>query len=110
MIADEGLDAVVSFSEAEHPPNYFHPLPENLSLESINLTESNRQEHKSYYRINGMLYLSKCDIYQMNRSFYGSKSKAFIIENKYAVDIDNEHDFALAEFLMERIRAGHDIR
>jgi CMP-N-acetylneuraminic acid synthetase len=110
MIADEGLDSIVSFSEAEHPPNYFHPLPENLSLENINLTESNRQEHKNYYRINGMLYISKCELYQQSRSFYGLNSKAFIIENKYAIDIDSEYDFALAEFLIERMRLGHDIR
>jgi CMP-N-acetylneuraminic acid synthetase len=110
MIVGENLDSVVSFSEAEHPPAYFHSLPNDFNLGSLALTESNRQEHKKQYRINGMLYIAKCDNYLQNHSFYGENSKALIIDNSYALDIDSEHDFALAEFLWERMQSGYEIQ
>jgi len=106
MIVDEGLDSVVAFSEAEHPPSYYHPLADDLRLGSLSVKESNRQEHQQYYRINGMLYVSKCEAYQKNPTFYGSKGKALVIDNTYALDIDNEYDFALAEFMIKRYGNG----
>jgi CMP-N-acetylneuraminic acid synthetase len=109
MIVDEKLDSVVAFSEARHPLNYFHPLPHDFNLGNICLQESNRQEHEQYYKINGMLYIAECKAYLQSRNFYGPKSKALIIDNKYALDIDSEYDFSLAEFMMERMQSVHGI-
>jgi len=103
LIVDEELDSVVAFSKAEHPMSYYHQLPADLNLGNIHLTESNRQEHDTYYRVNGMLYIAKCEVYQTIRSFYGTKSKALIIDNKYAIDVDDENDFALAEYMLKGV-------
>lgn len=106
MAVDEGLDAVVAFSEAEHPINYFCRLPSDKRLGDLAVTESNRQECDTYYRINGMLYISRCEHYIETRSFYGQNSKALIIDRKFAIDIDCEYDFKLAEFLMTGSRSA----
>lgn len=102
MAADEGLDSVVAFSEAECPIALLHPLPEDKNLGALIVPEANRQEHAPRYRINGMLYIARCDEYLRTRSFYGPNAKALVIGREYAVDIDNESDFALAEFMLER--------
>lgn len=103
----ECLDGVVAFSESECPVEYLYELPQDMNLAALQtMREANRQEHRARYRVNGMLYVCDCGYYLQNHTFYGPRSKALIIERKYAVDIDSEFDFTLAEFLMERERHG----
>jgi CMP-N-acetylneuraminic acid synthetase len=105
MAVDEGLMSVVAFSEAEHPASYYHELPEDLNLSGVAaMRESNRQRERRYYRINGLLYVCDCDYYLRNGTFYGANGKALIIDAKYAIDIDSEQDFVVAEFLYRRMR------
>lgn len=99
---DEGLESVVAFSETDYPVEIYHALPPDFNLGELSIREANRQEHAPRYRINGMLYICACDIYLQTRSFYGPKGRALIIDSRYAVDIDGEYDFVLAEFLMNR--------
>ena len=102
LAVDERLYGVVSFSKADHPIEYFYRLPIDLNLGGITITSANRQDFMPYYRINGMLYISDCEVYLNTRTCYGANSKALIIENRYAIDIDTELDFEIAEFLMMR--------
>ena len=102
MAVDEELDSVVSFSEAECSAELLHHLPADMRLEGFEIKESNRQELKTSYRINGMLYICQCEKYLKTRSFYSTNGKAIIFNREYAIDIDNEYDFLLAEFMMER--------
>jgi CMP-N,N'-diacetyllegionaminic acid synthase len=104
MAVTEGLDSVVAFSEAEHPIAYYHELPEDLNLGGLaRRRESNRQEERRYYRINGLLYVCSREYYLRNGTFYGPNGKALIIDSKYAIDIDSESDFETAEFLYRRV-------
>ena len=102
MAVDEELSGVVSFSKADHPMESFHRLPVDLNLGRVAVASANRQDFIPYYRINGMLYISDCEVYLNTRTCYGPNSKALIIENRYAIDIDTELDFEIAEFLMNR--------
>jgi len=102
MAVDEGLTAVVSFSESEQSMGHHHRLPPDMSLFGLNSREFNRQSEKKHYYINGLLYLCDCETYLATRSFYVPNSKALVIDGIYAVDIDNYYDFLLAEFLMTR--------
>ena len=102
MVVDECLSSVVAFSEAEHPPEIYHLLPADMGIGNLKFKEANRQEHGNYYRINGMLYICDCDMYLKTKNFYDSNGKALIIGKEYAIDIDTEYDFALAEFLLKK--------
>jgi CMP-N-acetylneuraminic acid synthetase len=103
MATDEGLTSVVAFSEAEHPPQYCHVLPEDMSLGALgDVSGANRQEQERYYRVNGMLYIADCEYYLRAKSFYGDGGKAMHIAGHFAVDIDTETDFLFAEFLYSK--------
>ena len=102
MAVEEELSGVVSFSKAEYPIESFHRLPVDLNLSGVAVTSANRQDFIPPYRINGMLYISDCEVYLNTRTCYGPNSKALIIDNRYAIDIDTELDFEIAEFLMKR--------
>ena len=102
MITEQNLTSVVAFSESEHPVEYYHRLPPDMNLGMLSMRESNRQEHETCYRINGMLFISDCETYMNTHSFYGANGKALIIDRLYAVDIDNSFDFELADFILKR--------
>ncbi|MCL2060661.1 MAG: acylneuraminate cytidylyltransferase family protein [Oscillospiraceae bacterium] len=142
---DGGLASVVSFSPFDTDLRLVCALPEDMGLalfESPNDTlrqfrmeqhaphgqyapEQQAQErqapHGQYaperlYRVNGMLYVSRCDAYEATKSFYGPNGKAMIINGASCtsdemgvgmdvnidLDIDNENDFLYAEFLAKR--------
>jgi CMP-N-acetylneuraminic acid synthetase len=103
MIVDENLDAVVAFSESESPMESYRHLPPDMRLNDFAvMKEANRQDYKPCYRVNGMFYACRVDKYLKTHNFYGPNSKAFIVDRIYALDIDDEYDFALAEFLISR--------
>jgi CMP-N-acetylneuraminic acid synthetase len=93
---------VVSVCEAEHPMEYYNKLPPDLNLHGFCNSSANRQEFEKQYRINGAIYLSGCRNYLETRDFYGKNSKAYIMSKLESIDIDDELDFALAEFFFER--------
>jgi len=103
LAVNENLTSVVAFSEAEYPPALFHKLPFDFNLKGLGSNSFNKQEHETYYRINGMLYICECSAYFRTKSFYGDNGKALIIDRKYAIDIDDEYDFTLAEYLMGKL-------
>jgi len=76
-----------------HPRRAPHASPNNTL----------RQDADQLYVVNGMLYISKCDVYESTGSFYGAGGRAIIIDNLYAIDIDDEVDFLYAEFLAQRL-------
>lgn len=102
MAVDEGLCGVVTFSETECPMEYCHRLPEDMRLDSLNINDANRNDFAPFYRETGFLFICACDEFLKTRNFYGSNSKALLIDRRWALDIDSEYDFELAEFLMER--------
>jgi len=128
MAVDDGLASVVSFSPLETDPRLIGPLPEDLSLAafSSNAAPANtsdglvrdaftpldlspntpndtlRQDAERLYRLNGMLYICMCDLYEKTGSFYNPGGKAYIIGSEFSIDIDSETDFFVAEFLLNR--------
>ena len=100
---DKGAKSVIGVCEVDHSPLWCNVLPENGSLDGfINRGNGNRrQELDKYYRINGAIYLHDTKYYVENDYFYDETAFAYVMERKYSVDIDNEIDFKLAEFMME---------
>lgn len=95
-------DSVVSVCKCEHSPVWSNILPEDANLYGF-ISEENlkrRQKIKDYYRLNGAIYISKVQVLKKNRSFYGKKSYACIMEQAESVDIDTDLDFLYAEFLI----------
>ncbi len=97
--------AIVSVCEAEHSPLFCGKLPKDGSLVGFlekDKLDARRQDLATYYHFNGAIYLSEIDTFISNGSIYDAECYAYIMETGRSVDIDNEEDFAYAEFLMDR--------
>lgn len=101
LAVDHHLVSVVSVCEADHPLEYFNTLEENLNLYQFNKDNRNRQVFPTYYRVNGAIYICKCEEYLQNQDFYGRSSKAYIMDKQRSIDIDTEFDLSLSEFLLK---------
>lgn len=102
LILDENLNSVISVCEVDHPLQICNTLKENKSMYKF-ISKNNdtlRQNMEKSYRVNGAIYIMKVNEYLKSRNFYGEKSKAYIMERKFSVDIDDEIDFLLAEAIM----------
>ncbi len=52
------------------------------------------------YIYNGAIYLTRRDILMEQNSFYGARTRAYIMPPERSVDIDTQFDFQLAELLL----------
>jgi len=102
LFYEKKADSVVSVCECEHSPLLSNVLPDDLNMYGFIRDENNlrRQELRTYYRLNGAIYISRTDKFKQIKSFYGEKSYAYIMQQGGSVDIDTELDFAYAEFLL----------
>lgn len=104
LAVDNDYSSVVSVCKADHPIEYYNTLDENMSMYNFIGDNKNRQDLKQYYRVNGAIYLCKCNEFLKDRTFYGVNSKAYIMDRKFSVDIDNDFDFSLAALIMEKYK------
>ena len=103
-IINEGTKGIVSVCKVkEHPilmrtldnENYLHNLLDSSST-------VRRQEMPNYYKVNGVIYINKIDEdLNLNTSLNDNKS-AYVMEEKYSVDIDELMDLEIAKLYMER--------
>ncbi|MDD4012803.1 MAG: acylneuraminate cytidylyltransferase family protein [Candidatus Omnitrophica bacterium] len=96
--------AVVSVTEADHPPLWMNTLASDgnmkgfLSKKHVNVP---RQRLPRYFMPNGALFLSFSEHLRKERSFYGNRTYAYVMPRERSVDIDSIFDFMLAETLMK---------
>ena len=107
LYKDKKANAVISVCEVDHSPLWTNTLPPDLSLNQFikkDILELPRQELKTYYRINGGIYMIDVAYFmeQGVRELYSKNSYAYIMDRKSSVDIDTEDDFLVAEAYMSR--------
>ncbi len=100
----KGATAVVSVCEVDHSPLVCNTLPEDESLFGfIDLNKvGRRQDMKTYYRINGAIYIQNTDLLMNNISVYSEGSYAYVMDKRHSVDIDDEVDFAIAQAIIDK--------
>lgn len=98
----KGAEFVVSVCETDYSPLLCNILPENGSLNNfINLNVvGRRQQSPQYYRINGAIYIQSTSLLMGEGKLYGEKSFAYIMTKESSIDIDDDYDFMIAEFLL----------
>ena len=105
LIIQKDGDSISSVSECEHHPLWSNVLGPDLKMNNFideDTKGKNRQELPKYYRLNGLIFLSKVDTLLNTKDWYGEKSYAYIMDSKRAIDIDSEVDFYLAELLKKK--------
>ncbi|MEA2015212.1 MAG: acylneuraminate cytidylyltransferase family protein [Actinomycetota bacterium] len=96
--------AIVSVCEVDHHPLWANILPEDGCMKGFIKTEimnKSRQELPVFYRLNGAIYFAYCNYLKRQKSFFGRDTFAYIMPQERSIDIDDEIDFKLAEFLMK---------
>lgn len=99
---DSECDSVVSVCEVDHSPMIMNTLDEDLSLFNFIKSSNRRQDNEKFYRINGAIYISKVNHYKKTKDFYLENSKAYIMDRRDSIDIDDILDFQIAEAIMKR--------
>lgn len=112
LLLEKKAESVVSVCPSEHPMEWTNVLSKNGSMRSFlkkDLVNSIRQELPQSYSLNGAVYVSFCDILKEKLSFIHEGTFAYIMPRVRSVDIDDEYDFKLAEFIMkEGIKLHND--
>ncbi len=101
LFLEKKANAVVSVCEADHPPAWFHPLPEDGDMNAFGGGDNNekrRQDFLLHYRINGAIYLMKTSYFlKDHRNVFRERAYALIMDRKMSIDIDDQFDLDIAE-------------
>lgn len=94
--------AVVAVCASKHPPISYGLLGEDGEMNhfSNRTFVGRRQDYKTYYRVNGAIYFVDVPTLREDHFIYKEGSYAYIMNESKSIDIDDEYDFRLAEFLM----------
>ena len=107
-LEEKQANAITAVCEMDHSPLWSTPLDETLSLKVLRkqLADVPRQMLKTYYRINGALYIRRV-VYSSNGiELLADKDYAYIMDRKRSIDIDTIDDFEYAEFLIGNTRGS----
>lgn len=102
MFCDKNALAIVSVCEVDHSPLLCNTMKTDLSLNQfIDVKKvTRRQDMDTYYRVNGGIYIMRVELLDNFEELYGSRSYAYIMEKSNSIDIDDEFDFKMAEYMM----------
>lgn len=101
---DCNANGIVSVCEVEHSPLWSNVLPEDKSMKGFLSNQANkpRQALRTYYRLNGAIYLYNSLYYCSNEDEYNDKVFAYIMPKDESIDIDSQFDFDLAECILQK--------
>ena len=104
LLQQKNARAVIGVTETDHSPLWCGVLPENGNLENFISKETlakPRQQLPTYYRINGALYIFQRESFSPKMNLYEADCFAYVMPKERSIDIDDEMDFQMAEFLMK---------
>jgi CMP-N,N'-diacetyllegionaminic acid synthase len=107
MFHDQQAETVVSVVKVPHrfSPYTIQKLHDGLLRDfweqDVSFDRFRRQDIPELYARNGpAVLITRTDVLQHSKSFYGSRIIPYIMEEKYSIDIDDMSDLHLAEFML----------
>ena len=99
------VNALTSVCEVDHSPLWTMTLGEDRMLTEFRkkAVVAPRQKLVPYYRLNGAIYIREINYGDNDISLFDDKEIAFIMDKRRSVDIDDEFDFAVAEYLIKTV-------
>lgn len=104
VLIEKKASVVVSLCECEHSPLWSNELPESHSLEGFvraDVQNKRSQELKTYYRLNGAIYISEVYQFKLTGSFFSPNAFGYVMDASDSIDIDKLVDFISAEAVMK---------
>lgn len=105
LFEEKNARAVLAVTEVDHSPLWCGTLSENRDLYQFISKETlstPRQQLPVYYRVNGALYILRTEEVCTKPALYERDCYAYIMPKERSVDIDDELDFRLAEYIMQQ--------
>ncbi|MGL4269053.1 MAG: cytidylyltransferase domain-containing protein [Plesiomonas sp.] len=102
LYKNNSATAVISVCELEHPIQYCNKLPKDNSLNGFIKSNLNKrsQEFEKHYRLNGAIYLVDREHVGNLSGIYCEGAYAYLMDKISSIDIDDEFDFRLADFML----------
>ncbi len=102
-------DAVVSVSVVDENPYWMFVESKGFLIPLLKAGKKiyRRQNLPQVYSINGAVYVCKIRVLKRERTFVPKKSVGFIMPRQRSIDIDEMHDFKLAEMLLKKTGEDH---
>lgn len=96
------FDFAASVSVSSKPLVLLHAIDGEGAMSEWNIDYSTyrRQNYPIEYAPNGLYFVAKIGAYLEQKHFYGSRSMAYKMDKKYAIDIDDRDDFEHFYFLI----------
>jgi len=105
---EDGVDSVVSVSEYSFAWELGLLLDEKSQMKTA-LTPSalvagntRSQDRKKVYHPNGAFYIGRWESILRDKNFFKSNMRGYVMDEKYAQDIDTHRDMQIARFLIEK--------
>jgi N-acylneuraminate cytidylyltransferase/CMP-N,N'-diacetyllegionaminic acid synthase len=107
MIRTEA-DACVSVAENKVNPYYSNTIDKNSMfhnyIKGTGRKFATKIKPEKTYMLNGAMFLIKPKVFLKEKTLEPRKTAAYIMSEQDSVDIDNEHDFKIAEFIMKKVK------
>ena len=106
LVRETGASGTISICRTSHPVEWTGRLRSNNSMDQFfedAQLEINSHELEPRYRINGAIYIISVGSFLKKKTFFGQPGMVgYVMDRRDSVDIDTEHDFEEASFLMSR--------
>lgn len=103
LFSKSAVNALTSVCEVDHSPLWTMTLDETRMLTEFRKRSVDvpRQKLDTYYRINGAIYIRQLEYDIDGINLLDDNEVAFIMDKRRSVDIDDEFDFAIGEYLIK---------
>jgi CMP-N,N'-diacetyllegionaminic acid synthase len=103
MLKSNETDAVISMVKVEdnHPARMYEIDRGKLKCLMSHYEVKRRQELPEVYLRNGCIYLIKTDVLKREQTFMPEKKSAYIMDSKWAVNVDTEIDVLILQELIK---------
>lgn len=105
FIIDKKETSLVSVSKVKEHPILIRKIDYNGYVKNL-LNESStkrRQEFEDFYKVNGAIYINKIDENLTTDTSLNDNKLAYIMDEKYDLDIDEHNDLYLAKIMLNNI-------
>jgi CMP-N,N'-diacetyllegionaminic acid synthase len=103
MLKSKETDAVISMVKVEdnHPARMYEIDSGKLKCLMSNYETKRRQDLPEVYLRNGCIYLIKTNVLKREQTFMPEKKSAYIMDSKWAVNVDTEIDVLILQELIK---------
>ena len=105
LIISKKETSLVSVSKVKEHPILIRKIDDNGYVRNLLNESSNkrRQEFENFYKVNGAIYINKVDENLTKDTSLNDNKLAYIMDEKYDIDIDEPNDLYLAEIMLNNI-------